>query len=429
MTALWNRATLIVLAGMALTACADMHPEYPTDQEAPAAPTPPPPPSVQTAPASDAGAPSAAPVAPVSSEALPPVNHAPGAAASSELPPVQAPQPEPSAPGYTPPPYAPPPRPHHERPPAPTYIETVKGEVRAAHDKSRTIYVDNGDTVNLLAERFLTTKDEVIKLNHLKKPYELEPGQPLKMPTPKAYVVESGDTLFSIGKRFNVSGDVLAELNNVDPKGRLRSGQEVALPAGMHDSGPLKHPAPGSAPPPEEPGPSYAPPRPQSYQPAPPVRGMTPSVAAPVETGPVLTDDQVAAAGRGRFIWPVHGDILSAFGPKPGGQANDGVNIAAPLGTVVTAAAAGDVVYSGNQVPGYGNLVLIKHADGWVTAYAYLSMTTVKIKDHLEQGDEVGEVGQTGGVDLPQLHFEIRYAPTPHDKAKPIDPTLVLPGQ
>jgi len=94
----------------------------------------------------------------------------------------------------------------------------------------------------------------------------------------------------------------------------------------------------------------------------------------------------------------------------------------------VKAAAAGDVVYAGNQVPGFGNLVLIKHPGGWVTAYAHLSQTTVKIKDHVEQGDQVGQVGQTGGVDSPELHFEIRYAPTPRDKAKPIDPTLVLPA-
>ena len=88
------------------------------------------------------------------------------------------------------------------------------------------------------------------------------------------------------------------------------------------------------------------------------------------------------------------------------------------------AAAAGDVVYAGNQVPGFGNLVLIKHPGGWVTAYAHLSVTTVKIKDHVEQGDKVGQVGQTGGAEVPELHFEIRYAPTPRDKAKPIDPTL-----
>ena len=148
-----------------------------------------------------------------------------------------------------------------------------------------------------------------------------------------------------------------------------------------------------------------------------------------VEAAPAPSDAQVMAAGKGRFAWPVSGTILSTYGPKAGGQRNDGLDIAAAMGAPVLAAADGDVVYAGNQVPGFGNLVLIKHADGWVTAYAHLSRTEVKIKDHVSQGDEIGQAGQTGGVDQPQLHFEIRYAPSPRDKARPIDPGLVLPSR
>ncbi|HWW25243.1 MAG TPA: M23 family metallopeptidase, partial [Caulobacter sp.] len=98
-----------------------------------------------------------------------------------------------------------------------------------------------------------------------------------------------------------------------------------------------------------------------------------------------------------------------------------------PAGTPVRAAAAGEVVYAGNQVPGFGNLVLVKHADGWVTAYAHLSSTEVKMRQQVAQGATLGAVGQTGGVTEPQLHFEVRYAPTPKDKARPVDPGLVLP--
>jgi murein DD-endopeptidase MepM/ murein hydrolase activator NlpD len=352
-------------------------------------------------------------------------------------PPAQAYTPPPA---YTPPAAAPVKRTRRPKPPEPTYILSVQGPVHAAKVKTRTITVDKDDTVNTLVDRFLAPKSQFIKLNKLKPPYALDVGESLKVPTPKAYEVQSGDTLYSIGRRFNVSADVLAELNNRDPKGRMRSGEEIVLPVGIHDSGPLKRPGPSTADnaPPERPmqsytppGGAYTPPAQGVYGATPPVRGEAPASSTPplVETSPPPTDAQVTAAGRGRFIWPVQGDILSSFGPKAGGQANDGVNIAAPTGTTVKAAAAGDVVYAGNQVPGYGNLVLIKHAGGWVTAYAYLSMTSVKIKDHLEQGDEVGEVGQTGGVALPQLHFEIRYASTVRDKAKPIDPTLVLPGQ
>jgi len=355
---------------------------------------------------------------------------------------------------YTPPPeerHAPPPRPaRRPPPPQPTFILSVKGPVRPAKEKTHTIKVDQGDTVNNLSERFHTPKAELIKLNKLKKPYELEVGRSLKIPTPKAYIVEAGDTLFAISKRFNLSPDLITELNGVGPDDHVRAGEEIALPADVKDSGPLKRPGPPAprrgeeeqAPPPEQP--TYRPPPSTStyqpseptYRPQPPTRPLPPSRYEPppvqpaplVETSPAPSDAQVTAAGRGRFVWPVSGQTLSGFGLKPGGQRNDGVDIGAASGTVVKAAAAGDVVYAGNQVPGFGNLVLIKHPGGWVTAYAHLSETTVKIKDHVEQGDEVGEVGQTGGVDTPQLHFEIRYAPSQRDKAKPIDPTLVLPG-
>ena len=119
------------------------------------------------------------------------------------------------------------------------------------------------------------------------------------------------------------------------------------------------------------------------------------------------------SAGRGRFIWPVRGEIISPFGVKGVGRRNDGVDVRAPQGSLVRAAAAGEVVYAGDQVPGFGNLVLVKHADGWVTAYAHLDKVSVQMRQTVTQGQELGQVGQTGGVTEPQLHFEIRYAPTP----------------
>jgi septal ring factor EnvC (AmiA/AmiB activator) len=151
---------------------------------------------------------------------------------------------------------------------------------------------------------------------------------------------------------------------------------------------------------------------------------MPPGVAEPQTT---VSDAQVAAAGKGLFVWPVRGDITDSFGPKPGGQKSDGLTIAAPLGAPVDAAAGGDVVYVGSSLPGFGDLVLIRHEGGWVSVYAHLSHADVHIKDHVAQGDVIGEVGQSGGVAQPELYFEIRYAPAPHEKPKPIDPTLVLP--
>jgi murein DD-endopeptidase MepM/ murein hydrolase activator NlpD len=132
--------------------------------------------------------------------------------------------------------------------------------------------------------------------------------------------------------------------------------------------------------------------------------------------------------GRGKFAWPVRGELLSDFGPaKAVGQKNDGINIQAPAGEPVHVAADGDVVYAGDQVPGFGNLVLVKHADGWVTAYGHLSHVDVKMQQKVSQGQVIGQVGSTGGVPEPQLHFEVRYAPNPLERARPVDPKLVLP--
>ncbi len=136
----------------------------------------------------------------------------------------------------------------------------------------------------------------------------------------------------------------------------------------------------------------------------------------------------VAGLGRGRFVWPVRGAILSRFGAKGLGQRNDGVDIAAGPGDPVHAAAAGEVVYAGDHIPGYGNLVLVKHPGGWVTAYAHLSHIDVKMRESVAQGEPVGEAGQTGAVDRPQVHFEIRYAAGPAEKARPVDPVTLLPA-
>jgi murein DD-endopeptidase MepM/ murein hydrolase activator NlpD len=156
------------------------------------------------------------------------------------------------------------------------------------------------------------------------------------------------------------------------------------------------------------------------------VTPMTPP-AAPDLAPPPMSDAAVAAAGKGRFAWPLKGEVLSRFGPQGPGQRNDGLNIAAQTGAPVQAAAAGEVVFAG-QLPGFGNLVLLKHSGGWVTAYAHLSKLEVKMRDTVGQSQEVGQAGQTGQVDRPQLHFEVRYAPSPKDKARPVDPSLLLPG-
>ena len=160
--------------------------------------------------------------------------------------------------------------------------------------------------------------------------------------------------------------------------------------------------------------------------------GYSPSLgrARPVEPelgGGVLSAAAIAQAGRGRFVWPMRGALVSGFGDH-GAQHNDGLDISATPGEGVHAAAGGEVVYAGNSIPGFGNLVLLKHPGGWVTAYAHLDHIDVHMRDEVAQGAQIGQAGQTGAVDRPVLHFEVRYAPQPTDKARPVDPSLVLPA-
>ena len=164
---------------------------------------------------------------------------------------------------------------------------------------------------------------------------------------------------------------------------------------------------------------------------APPPRTSTPIPVAPaplqVDRPPVYTDADYVRMAGGRFDWPVRGAVLSSYGPKGGGQRNDGVDIGAAAGTSVRASAEGTVVYSGGDVPGFGVTVLVQHADGWVTVYGHLQRADVKMQQRVSKGQQIGLVGASGEAPRPQLHFEIRHSPSARFKARAIDPTLVLP--
>jgi murein DD-endopeptidase MepM/ murein hydrolase activator NlpD len=121
------------------------------------------------------------------------------------------------------------------------------------------------------------------------------------------------------------------------------------------------------------------------------------------------------------FGWPARGHIVEGYGPGPNGGHNDGINIAAPRGAPVEAAGAGVVAYAGNELRGYGNLILIKHADNWISAYAHCDEILVKPGEKVVKGQVIARVGATGNVTTPQLHFELRRGD------KPVDPQRYLP--
>ena len=374
----------------------------------------------------------------------------PVASSSYEPPPA-------ATPPYTPPRAAQPAPPPVVDEPAVTVRMRVTGKVVDTAGKPKVYTVKKGDNLDAIARSLDTTRKDLADDNNLKPPYALQPGQVLKGPATKAkaYVAGQGDTMALIARRFGVTQKALADANGLRVGAAIKAGRQVILPAGYRDRGPIREevaaPRPAPPPPPYTPPPPtsapYTPPAttpapayPTPVRPAPPPpppspsrpstpapAPSTPAPSTPAPTSGTPTDAQISSFGRGRFVWPVRGDIVSDYGPKGTGQRNDGVNIRSPQGETVRAAAAGDVVYAGDQVPGFGNLVLIKHSDGWVTAYGHLARVDVKMQQKVVQGQQVGQVGSTGGVSEPQLHFEVRYAPTPQERARPIDPKLVLP--
>ncbi|MBL8772144.1 MAG: LysM peptidoglycan-binding domain-containing protein [Phenylobacterium sp.] len=327
----------------------------------------------------------------------------------------------------------------------------VTGRVVTVDTPGRAYRVRKGDTLEEIAGRLDSSVPELARINKLKRPYRLQPGQTIRGPggSAKAYVVQRGDTLAEIAQRFSTTVDKLRSANGLRRGASVAPGRRLRLPAGYRDRGPIEASTPAVAPTPPRPTPP-APRPPSSFETPPPVgqtlppprsaprpptvlpsspqpyRPSGPPVGAPTASPPV-SDAQISQMGRGLFIWPVRGDILSSFGDRGGGQRNDGVNVRVPAGEPVRAAAAGDVVYAGDQVPGFGNLVLVKHADGWVTAYAHLGRVDVRMQQKVTQGQQIGQAGSSGGVSEPQLHFEVRYAPTPQERARPVDPNLVLP--
>ncbi|ODT87078.1 LysM peptidoglycan-binding domain-containing protein [Phenylobacterium sp. SCN 70-31] len=338
-----------------------------------------------------------------------------------------------------------------------TTTRLVTGRVVDVQVPGEAYKVKAGDNLDRIARRLDSTVAELARINKLKTPYTLQPGQTIRGPgsTAKAYVTVRGDTVADVARRFGVTEAQLRSANGLRRGASLAAGRRLTLPAGYRDRGPITTtvrapapapvptPAPGRpAPPPtSETPPSVAPPPPVAQPSRPPPRPPSSGLpdrpqpyqappggvaGAPVPT-PAPSDAQIAEMGRGLFIWPLRGAIISNFGGRGQGPRNDGLNIRAGAGEPVRAAADGDVVYAGDQVPGFGNLVLVKHDDGWVTAYGHLSRVDVRMQQKVTQGQQIGQAGATGGVSEPQLHFEIRYAPNPQERARPIDPNLVLP--
>jgi len=164
---------------------------------------------------------------------------------------------------------------------------------------------------------------------------------------------------------------------------------------------PAPAPVPTPVPSPAAATPATRPAAPAANNPSPPARPADPAPQAAARA------PEPAARAATRFAWPVRGRVVSDFGPKPGNLFNDGINIAAAKGTPVAAADNGVVAEVTNELAGFGNVVLVRHADGWMTIYAHLDEVSVARNARVTRGQTIGTVGQTGSVSEPQLHFEV----------------------
>lgn len=274
----------------------------------------------------------------------------------------------------------------------------------AVASRPHAVTVRRGDTLSEIALRNGVPTRELAQANGLRAPFTIYVGQELTVPGAPTHTVRRGESLSQIAANYDVDARQLARSNNIRRPDRIYAGQEIVLPwSNSTTSAPARTTsyASNSS---STPVTTRTASRNATERAAPTPRRVTP-VAASAVSARDLTPP--ARSGQG-FMWPVSGRIISDFGPKDEGQHNDGVNIAVPEGTPVRAADAGVVIYSGNEVPGYGNLVLIRHENGYVTAYAHNSRLNVAQGHVVERGEIVALSGRTGRVTEPQVHFEVR---------------------
>ena len=323
---------------------------------------------------------------------------------------------------------------------------------RPAAQNGTTIIVGTSDTLDLLAKRYNVSAAAILQANGYKGPRVLSPGQQLIIPRQTAvaaapalapaaskpvaaaaapssvHIVNRGDTLMSIARRNHVPVGELAKANNLDQSAKLSLGMKLTVPGSKSAAvTPVAQPIAVAAAPAQPVAPVAVPATKMAAAGGPPQSARLASATTNVvEEKPVVEAASVkpseATGALPTFRWPVRGKVITSYGAKTNGKSNDGINLAVPEGTPVKAAEDGVVAYSGNELKGYGNLVLVRHSNGYVTAYAHASELMVKRGDTIKRGQIIAKSGQSGEVGSPQLHFEIRKG------SSPVDPLQFLNG-
>lgn len=259
------------------------------------------------------------------------------------------------------------------------------------------IKVKKGDTVYSLSKRYNVPLRTMISANRLRAPYTLSIGQRLRIPASPYHIVQDGDTLYSISRRYRVDMRSLARLNKISSPYSIHKGDKLLLPGVTEEAKEqiTLRQNKGSVV------------KKQNKD-----KKVASKKATPIPKPP-------ARSGKA-FGWPHKGKILLAYGPVDKGRHNDGINISAKKGDPVYSADNGVVAYAGNELKGFGNLILIKHSGGWMTAYAHNDSLLVKRGQEVKRGSLIAKAGSSGNVTSPQVHFEIRRG------TKAVDPLLYL---
>ena len=266
----------------------------------------------------------------------------------------------------------------------PTVTDIVKGiykkETIKNKYKSIKIKVLTGDTLKSLSKKNQVTVKELIKFNKIKPPYIIKPGKFIKIPVAKKYKIKKGDTLYYIANCHQIKIEEIKAKNSKIVDKKLLVNRYIKLPYYVSNKCNNQRT------------------RKKSYKNS--------------------KADTVNSVGI--FNWPVNGIITAKFGKQKGGRRNDGINILSAKGNPVRAALNGIVIYRGNELPAWGNLILIKHKNNWTTAYAHLESFLVDKGEIVKTGDVIGSIGSTGNVLENQLHFQVRK------NSKPLDPMKFL---
>jgi murein DD-endopeptidase MepM/ murein hydrolase activator NlpD len=311
------------------------------------------------------------------------------------------------------------------------------------HSGGTPIIVGTSDTLEGLSRRYGVSTAEILKANGYQGPRRLQPGQRLIIPkratlaethaapaekhvaatsaAAGVHYVNRGETLMSIARHNHISVGELARANGLQTSTTLRAGMKITVPTKVAAVA-AQPVATAATPPAAAPPPAV---HTAAAMPAGPVQKVNLAVATATPEAAAVKPSVKAAEATGAlptFRWPVRGRVIAAYGTRTNGKSNDGINLAVPEGTPVKAAEDGVVAYAGNELKGYGNLILVRHPNGYVTAYAHASELLVKRGDTIKRGQVIAKSGQSGEAASPQLHFEIRKGSTP------VDPLQFLNG-